>query len=159
MSRQVKKMILDESMYECQVQNQEQLPEMSLHPHLSKVDLFGEDRFLWKKNHFWKTSSQQGMDLLILLTFQMIRWESLYVLPPPALSPLLTNRHLSPSCLPLIPSFSGDPWNSDGRTQKNIILHLQYNTDIIEATFPCLEKYQEKKEIMSYGKKRGKIRC
>ena len=96
-------MILDESMYECQVQNQEQLPEMSLHPHLSKVDLFGEDKFLWKKNHFWKTSSQQGMDFLILLTFQMIRWESLYVLPPPALSPLLTHRHLSPSCLPLTP--------------------------------------------------------
>lgn len=71
MSRQVKKMILDESMYECQVQNQnqEQLPEISLHPHLSMVVLFGEDKFLWEKKHFWKTSSQQGRDLLILLSF------------------------------------------------------------------------------------------
>ena len=62
-------MTLDESMYECQVQNQEQLPEISLHPHLNKVVVFGEDKFLWETKYFWKTSSQQVRDLLILLSF------------------------------------------------------------------------------------------
>lgn len=56
-------------MYEYQVQYEEQYSEISLHPHPSKVVLFGEDRFLQERNHFWKTSSQWGMDLLILLPF------------------------------------------------------------------------------------------